>query len=98
MLSPSIQARTAISPSSSFQVNDDTAEPAMTDIRTWYQGPVTLDKDLLVINVSEEPPYDFAVNCVVRVLAVCPANKGISPLFRYPKKSRFWTLPNGFNS
>lgn len=37
-----------------FQVNDDTVEPAMEDIRTWYQGPVTLAKDLLVINVSKD--------------------------------------------
>jgi ribonuclease Z len=37
-----------------FQVNEDTVEPAMQDIRTWYQGPVTLATDLLVINVSSE--------------------------------------------
>jgi len=37
-----------------FQVNDDTVGPAMEDIRTWYEGPVTLAKDLLVINVSKD--------------------------------------------
>jgi ribonuclease Z len=37
-----------------FQVNDDTVEQAMQDIRTWYQGPVTIARDLLVINVSKD--------------------------------------------
>jgi len=37
-----------------FQVNDDTVGPAMKDIRAWYQGPVTLARDLLVINVSKD--------------------------------------------
>lgn len=37
-----------------FQVNDDTIGPAMKDIRSWYQGPVTIAKDLLVINVSKD--------------------------------------------
>jgi ribonuclease Z len=37
-----------------FQVNDDTVGPAMTDIRTWYQGPVTIARDLLVVNVSKD--------------------------------------------
>lgn len=36
-----------------FQVNDDTIGPAMEDIRLWYQGPVTIATDLLVINVSK---------------------------------------------
>lgn len=35
-----------------FQANDDTVGPAMDDIRSWYQGPVTIATDLLVINVS----------------------------------------------
>ena len=37
-----------------FQVNDDTVENAMRDIRLWYQGPVTLATDLLVINISKD--------------------------------------------
>lgn len=37
-----------------FQVNDDTVEPAMRDIRAWYEGPVTLATDLLVINVAKD--------------------------------------------
>jgi ribonuclease Z len=37
-----------------FQVNDDTTGPAIEDIRAWYQGPVTLATDLLVINVSKD--------------------------------------------
>jgi ribonuclease Z len=35
-----------------FQVNDDTVGPALDDIRSWYQGPVAIATDLLVINVS----------------------------------------------
>jgi len=37
-----------------FQVNDDTTGPAMTDIRSWYKGPVAIATDLLVINVSKD--------------------------------------------
>jgi ribonuclease Z len=37
-----------------FQVDEDTVEPAMRDIRTWYDGPVTVATDLLVINVSKD--------------------------------------------
>jgi len=37
-----------------FQVNDDTVENALKDIRIWYQGPVTIAKDLLVITVSKD--------------------------------------------
>jgi ribonuclease Z len=37
-----------------FQVNDDTVGPAMKDIRSWYQGPVAIATDLLVINVSKD--------------------------------------------
>lgn len=37
-----------------FQVNDDTVAPAMADIRSLYIGPVTIAKDLLVINVSKD--------------------------------------------
>jgi len=37
-----------------FQVNEDTVGPAMKDIRSWYQGPVTIAKDLLVVNVSKD--------------------------------------------
>ncbi|MCX6093106.1 MAG: MBL fold metallo-hydrolase, partial [Candidatus Bipolaricaulota bacterium] len=36
-----------------FQVNDDTVEPALTDIRSWYDGPVAIATDLLVVNVSK---------------------------------------------
>lgn len=35
-----------------FQVNEDTVGPALDDIRSWYQGPVAIATDLLVINVS----------------------------------------------
>jgi ribonuclease Z len=37
-----------------FQVNEDTVGPAMKDIRTWYQGPVAIATDLLVVNVSKD--------------------------------------------
>lgn len=37
-----------------FQVNDDTVENALKDIRIWFQGPVTIAKDLLVITVSKD--------------------------------------------
>jgi len=37
-----------------FQVNDDTVGPAMKDIRSWYQGPVAIATDLLVVNVSKD--------------------------------------------
>jgi ribonuclease Z len=37
-----------------FQVNDDTMENAMKDICVWYQGPVTIARDLLVSNVSKD--------------------------------------------
>jgi ribonuclease Z len=37
-----------------FQVNDDTIDPAMKAIRTWYQGPVAIATDLLVVNVSKD--------------------------------------------
>lgn len=35
-----------------FQVNDDTVGPALSDIGSWYQGDVTIARDLLVVNVS----------------------------------------------
>lgn len=35
-----------------FQSESDTNGPAMEDIRKWYQGPVTIATDCLVINVS----------------------------------------------
>jgi ribonuclease Z len=35
-----------------FQAEDDTNEWAMTDIRAWYPGPVTIGFDLMAIDVS----------------------------------------------
>jgi ribonuclease Z len=35
-----------------FQAESDTIGPAMSDIRTWYSGPVIIATDLLVLNVS----------------------------------------------
>jgi ribonuclease Z len=36
-----------------FQVNDDTTGPALSDIRSWYKGPVAIATDLLVLDVSK---------------------------------------------
>ncbi len=37
-----------------FQAEADTNGPALEDIREWYQGPVTIATDFLVINVSAD--------------------------------------------
>jgi ribonuclease Z len=37
-----------------FQASDDTIGPALDDIRFWYQGPVAIATDLMVINVSKK--------------------------------------------
>jgi len=36
-----------------FQASEDTIGPAMNDIRSWYQGPVIIATDFLVVNVSK---------------------------------------------
>ena len=36
------------------QFQEDTTNAVLTDIRSWYSGPVTLAKDLLVLNVSTD--------------------------------------------
>ncbi|MCE1247551.1 MAG: MBL fold metallo-hydrolase [Firmicutes bacterium] len=36
-----------------FQSEEDTDGPAYEDVRSWYQGPFTIAKDLLVVNVSK---------------------------------------------
>jgi len=36
------------------QFEDDTTNAVMTGIRSWYQGPVTLATDLMVLNVSTD--------------------------------------------
>ncbi len=35
-----------------FQNNDDTVGQVLTDIRSWYSGPVLLATDLIVLNIS----------------------------------------------
>jgi len=35
-----------------FQATDDTISMAMDDIRSWYQGPVTIASDLTVLKVT----------------------------------------------
>ncbi len=36
-----------------FQATNDTIKPALDDIRSWYNGPVTIATDFMVINVSK---------------------------------------------
>ncbi|HNZ49652.1 MAG TPA: guanitoxin biosynthesis MBL fold metallo-hydrolase GntH [Candidatus Hydrogenedentes bacterium] len=48
------QTRPRLGVPTHFQVNPDTVGPAMEDIRLFYDGPVTIATDLLVLNVSKE--------------------------------------------
>jgi ribonuclease Z len=60
-----------------FQVNDDTTGPALSAIRTFYQGPVVIATDLLVINVSKSEIRER--KAVVSDYAWYPSPKVYSP-------------------
>jgi len=48
------QANPRLGVATHFQVNEDTVDNALEDVRTWYQGPFAIATDLLVINVSKD--------------------------------------------
>ena len=48
------QANPRLGVATHFQVNEDTVDNALQDVRTWYQGPFAIATDLLVINVSKD--------------------------------------------
>lgn len=60
-----------------FQADPETIESAMADIRTWYNGPVAIATDLLVINVSATEIRQR--RAVVDPLAWYPPNPRVYP-------------------
>jgi ribonuclease Z len=48
------QTRPRLGVATHFPIDPDLIEPAFRDIRSFYSGPVTIARDLLVINVSKE--------------------------------------------
>lgn len=48
------QTRPRLGVATHFQVNDDTIAPAVTDVRSWYDGEFAIAADLLVVTVSKD--------------------------------------------
>jgi ribonuclease Z len=48
-----------------FQNNDDTIGQVLSDIRSWYSGPVSLATDLMVVNISADKSKPIRVRRAV---------------------------------